>query len=81
MANIEPANALQQMLANDLLGDLDCIPHISCKDQNANSIVSSLVGLRGMGIESLLTFTGDKPISAKGVFDVDSIGLLGSSGI
>ena len=75
-ANIEPTYVLDRLLAEGLLGDLDCIPHISCKDQNLNSIVSSLVSFRNASIESLLILTGDKPIDAKGVFDVDSIGTL-----
>jgi methylenetetrahydrofolate reductase (NADPH) len=75
-ANIDPAYAIDKLSAEGLLGDLDCIPHISCKDQNANAIVSSLVGLRSAGVEAILALTGDKPISAKGVFDLDSIGLL-----
>jgi len=75
-ANIDPAYALDRLLAEGLLGDLDCIPHISCKDQNANAIISSLVGFRNAGIESILALTGDKPIAAKGVFDLDSVGLL-----
>ena len=76
VANIDPGKAIDKLLAEELLGDLDCVPHISCKDQNANSLVSSLVGLRDSGIESVLILTGDKPISAMSVFDVDSIGLL-----
>jgi methylenetetrahydrofolate reductase (NADPH) len=75
-ANIDPSSALEQLSAEGLLGDLDCIPHISCKDQNTNAIVSSLVGLRSAGVETILALTGDKPVSAKGVFDLDSIGLL-----
>jgi 5-methyltetrahydrofolate corrinoid/iron sulfur protein methyltransferase len=75
-ANIDPAYALDRLSAEGLLGDLDCIPHISCKDQNANAIVSSLVGLRNAGIETILALTGDKPVAAKGVFDLDSTGLL-----
>jgi 5,10-methylenetetrahydrofolate reductase len=75
-ANIDPSNALDRILAEGLLGELDCIPHISCKDQNVNAIVSSLVGFRNSGVETLLLVTGDKPIGAKGVFDLDSIGLL-----
>ena len=76
VANIDPGHAIDRLNAEGLLGDLDCVPHISCKDQNANSLVSSLVGLRDSGIESVLILTGDKPISATNVFDVDSIGLL-----
>jgi methylenetetrahydrofolate reductase (NADPH) len=76
VANIDPGHAIDRLNADGLLGDLDCMPHISCKDQNANSLVSSLVGLRDSGIESVLILTGDKPISATSVFDLDSIGLL-----
>ncbi|MGA2069748.1 MAG: methylenetetrahydrofolate reductase C-terminal domain-containing protein [Sedimentisphaerales bacterium] len=76
VANIDPGHAIDRLNAEGLLGDLDCVPHISCKDQNANSLVSSLVGLRDSGIDSVLILTGDKPISATSVFDLDSIGLL-----
>jgi methylenetetrahydrofolate reductase (NADPH) len=76
VANIDPGHAIDRLNAEGLLGDLDCMPHISCKDQNANSLVSSLVGLRDSGIESVLILTGDKPISSTSVFDLDSIGLL-----
>ena len=67
---------LNYLEANELLGDLDFIPHISCKDTNADGIVSSLVSYRQFGIEPILALTGDKPIKAKGVFELDSIGLL-----
>jgi 5-methyltetrahydrofolate corrinoid/iron sulfur protein methyltransferase len=76
VANIDPGHAIDRLKAEGLLGDLDCVPHISCKDQNANSLVTSLAAMRESGVESLLILTGDKPISASGVFDVDSIGLL-----
>ncbi|MBN2020411.1 MAG: methylenetetrahydrofolate reductase C-terminal domain-containing protein [Sedimentisphaerales bacterium] len=75
-ANFDPSYVLDKLLAKKLLGYLDCVPHISCKDQNVNAIVSSLVGFRNSGIEPLLLITGDKPIDGKGVFDRDSIGLL-----
>ena len=76
VANIDPGHAIDRLNAEGLLGDLDCVPHISCKDQNANSLVTSLVAMRDSGVESVLILTGDKPISATGVFDLDSIGLL-----
>jgi len=76
VANIEPADVLTHIRLNDLLGELDFVPHVTCKDQNADAIFSSLVGFRKMGIESLLVLTGDKPAKAKGVFELDSIGLL-----
>jgi len=76
VANIEPADVLAHVRLNDLLGELDFVPHVTCKDQNADAIVSSLVGFRKMGIEAVLALTGDKPAKAKGVFQLDSIGLL-----
>ncbi len=76
VANIEPADVLSQIKLNDLLGELDFVPHITCKDTNSDAIVSSLVGFRKMGVESILAMTGDKPTKAKGVFELDSIGLL-----
>ncbi|MCJ7728549.1 MAG: methylenetetrahydrofolate reductase C-terminal domain-containing protein [Sedimentisphaerales bacterium] len=74
--NIEPVYAIEKLLAEELSGDLDFIPHISCKDHNANAIVNTLVGLRALNIETILALTGDKPVAAKGVFELDSIGLL-----
>ncbi len=76
VANIDPGHAIDKLMAEDLLGDLDCVPHLSCKDQNANSLITSLVGFRDSGVESVLVLTGDKPITASSVFDADSIGLL-----
>ena len=74
--NIEPADVLSYIKMKGLLGDLDFIPHISCKDKNSDALVSSLVGLRAMDVESVLVVTGDKPIKGKGVFDLESISLL-----
>jgi 5,10-methylenetetrahydrofolate reductase len=76
VANIDPADVLSHLQSRSLLGELDCIPHVSCKDHNADAIISSLMGLKKSGVESILALTGDKPVSAKGVFEVDSIGLL-----
>ncbi len=76
VANIEPADVLGNLKSKDLLGELDFIPHISCKDQNSNSLISSLAGFKKAGTGSVLALTGDKPIKARGVFEMDSIGLL-----
>jgi len=75
-ANIAPSDVLAKVFAGGLLGPLDFIAHISCKDHNTDALVSSLVGFRAQGVESVLTLTGDKPVSAKGVFEVESVGLL-----
>ncbi len=75
-ANIQPADTISLLTAKDLLGDLAVLPHVTCKDHNVPAIVSSLVGYRSAGVESVLAMTGDKPIGAEGVFELDSIGLL-----
>ena len=76
VANIEPADVLSQIKLNNLLGDLDFVPHISCKDQNTDALISSLAGFKKAGVENVLALTGDKPVKAKGVFELDSVGLL-----
>ena len=75
-ANIQPADIISLLTAKDLLGNLAVLPHVTCKDHNVPGIVSSLVGYRSAGVESVLAMTGDKPIGADGVFELDSIGLL-----
>ncbi|MBN1817811.1 MAG: methylenetetrahydrofolate reductase C-terminal domain-containing protein [Sedimentisphaerales bacterium] len=76
VANIEPANVLAKLESVGLLKGLTAVPHISCKDANADAIFSSLIGYRENGIQAILALTGDKPVSAKGVFELDSISLL-----
>ncbi len=75
-ANIEPTDALFRLQQEDLLGELDYVPHLTCKDHNAAALASSLATYRSAGIESVLVMTGDKPIGAQGVFELDSIGAL-----
>jgi len=76
VANIEPADVISFLNAKDLLDGLDVVPHLTCKDANSDSIVSALTGFKKAGITSVLALTGDKPVSAKGVFELESIGLL-----
>lgn len=75
-ANIDPGDVYRFARERDLLADLDFIPHLSCKDQNADALMSVLLGYRRAGVESILALTGDKPLSAKGVFELGAIGLL-----
>ncbi len=75
-ANIDPTDALAIMEAEGLLEGLDYIPHISCKDSNSDALAASLVGYRARGVQSVLALTGDKPLAAKGVFQVEAVGLL-----
>ncbi len=76
VANIEPAEVLRQLQKKDLLCGLDFVPHITCKDQNSISILSSLMGFKNAGTQSVLALTGDKPTTAKKIFELDSPGLL-----
>jgi methylenetetrahydrofolate reductase (NADPH) len=76
VATVQPSDVLTHLRKEGLLGSLDFIPHITCKDQNIDSLISSLVGYRQGGIESILAFTGDKPVAAKKIFELDSPGLL-----
>ncbi|MFA5784673.1 MAG: hypothetical protein WC962_07315, partial [Phycisphaerae bacterium] len=76
MANIEPVDVLGRIKLKNLLNGLDFLPHISCKDHNTDALVSMLNGLRSADVESLLVLTGDKPIRSKGVFELESVGLL-----
>jgi methylenetetrahydrofolate reductase (NADPH) len=76
VANLDPTDALAVMEAEGLLDGLDYIPHVSCKDSNADALLSTLVGYRARGVQSVLALTGDKPVTAKGVFEVESVGLL-----
>ncbi len=76
VANIEPADVLSQLEKQNLLQGLDFLPHVTCKDQNSSAITSSLVGFKKFGVSSVLAMTGDKPAAAKGVFELDSIGLM-----
>ncbi len=50
--NIEPLDVLYHIKSRDLLGDLDFIPHISCKDKNSDALISSFAGLKATNIES-----------------------------
>ena len=74
--NIEASEVLSHIKTKGLLSGLDFIPHISCKDKNADVLVSSLAGFRAMDIEAILVVTGDKPVKGKGVFELESITLL-----
>ncbi len=76
VANIEPVSVLAHVQAANLLGDLDFIPHVTCKDQNQEAMVSNIMANRALGVESILALTGDKPVKAKGVFELESVGLL-----
>ena len=76
VANIRPSDVINLLISRDLLGQLSVLPHITCKDSNTDGIISLLAGYRNAGMENIFLVTGDKPVKAKGVFELDSIGLL-----
>ncbi len=76
VANIEPASVIHTLERARLLDGLDVVPHITCKDANSDAITSALNGFKQAGVTSLLALTGDKPVAAKGVFELESVGLL-----
>jgi len=75
-ANIEPAAVIHFLQAKGLLDGLDVLPHVTCKDMNADAIISSLMSYKRGGIKNVLALTGDKPAKAAGVFELESLGLL-----
>jgi len=70
------AQAVKILKENDFPEDIAIIPHVTCKDYNLDSIEIQLRALFDLGISTILALTGDKPKEAKGVFQLDSLGLL-----
>ncbi len=75
-ASMSPADIFSLLKIKNLWADLDIIPHVTAKDHNVEAIKTYLIGLQKLGLESVLALTGDKPCSGKGVFEVDSLGLI-----
>lgn len=80
-AMLDPADiyallASRGQAGRGLWADLDVIPHITGKEQNAEALQSTLLGFRALGLTSVLALTGDKPDPGKRVFELDSVGLL-----
>jgi methylenetetrahydrofolate reductase (NADPH) len=75
-ASMSPADIYSLLKMKDLWEGLDAVPHVTAKDHNTEAIKTYLIGLQKLGLESVLVLTGDKPSSGKGVFAVDSLGLI-----
>ncbi len=63
--------------------DIEILLHVSCRDRNLLGLLSECMGAHALGIRHTLCVTGDPPSmgdypGAKGVFEVDSIGLVGT---
>lgn len=76
IAAMSPTDVFTAVDKRGLWADLDVIPHLTAKDMGIEAIRSELFGLERAGLSSVLALTGDKPSRGKGVFDVDSVGLL-----
>ncbi len=62
--------------------DIEILLHVSCRDRNVLGLLSECMGAHALGIRHALCVTGDPPSlgdypGTNGVFEVDSIGLLG----
>ena len=60
---------------------IEPIMQVTCRDRNRIALQSDLLAAHALGIRNVLTMTGDTPEAgdhpdAKGVFDVDGVGLL-----
>ncbi len=61
---------------------LECLVHVTTRDRNLMALESELLGAHALGIRNILALTGDPPRTGDyptgtGVWDVDSIGLVG----
>src|SRR5688572_22268224 len=62
--------------------DLECLVHFTTRDRNLMALESELLGAHALGVRDILALTGDPPRvgdypSGTGIWDVDSIGLIG----
>jgi 5,10-methylenetetrahydrofolate reductase len=76
IASLSPVDIYAILDKKNLWADLDVVPHVTTKDSNVDAIKSYLIGMRTLGIESVLALTGDKPAHSQGVFEVDAVGLI-----
>ncbi len=76
VASLDPADVFSIFDGKGLWPESDVIPHVSAKDSGTEGLKSGLLGLRALGLETVLAVTGDVPSSGSGVFAVDSLGLL-----
>jgi len=75
MSPIALSHIIQEKIA------METIFHITCRDRNLIGLQAELLGACMLGVENILTLTGDPPEMgyhkmATGVYDVDSTGLV-----
>lgn len=71
--------ALAHIIQTD--GHLETIFHLTCRDRNLIGLQAELLGAAALGVNNILTLTGDPPSAgdhpdARPVFETDSTGLI-----
>jgi methionine synthase / methylenetetrahydrofolate reductase(NADPH) len=80
MARVRMSTLAAGFLVRHQVG-LEPISHVTTRDRNLMALQSDLLGAHALGARAILALTGDPPSTgdyalARGVFDVDSIGLI-----
>ena len=77
-------SALMAAVAIEQTVGLETIPHVTPRDASVMGLQSQLLGAHAAGVRNVLAVTGDPPHvgdypGSSGVYEVDAIGLTGSS--
>lgn len=80
MARVRMSTLASGSLVRQQVG-IDPVLHVTTRDRNVMALQSDLLGAHALGLRVVLALTGDPPnlgdsALAKGVYDVDSIGLI-----
>jgi methionine synthase I (cobalamin-dependent)/5,10-methylenetetrahydrofolate reductase len=80
MARVRMSTVAAGYLVRQHVG-LEAILHVTTRDRNMMALQADLLGAHALGTRAILALTGDPPHTgdyahAKGVYDVDSIGLI-----
>ncbi len=80
MSRVRMSALASSVLIKNRVG-IETIVHFTTRDRNLMAIQSDLIGAHALGIRTVLALTGDPPsigdyAQSKGVYDVDSIGLI-----
>jgi 5,10-methylenetetrahydrofolate reductase len=80
MANVRMSPiTLAHLIQRDV--GVEAVFHLTCRDRNVIGLQAELLGAAGLGVRNILALHGDDPVrgdhpSARGVFEVDSAGLI-----
>jgi homocysteine S-methyltransferase len=80
MARVRMSTLAAGSLVKQRVG-IEPILHVTTRDRNLMALQSDLLGAHALGLRAVLALTGDPPTTgdyahAKGVYDVESIGLM-----